>query len=94
MTAHLWEKSYPPGIVGRAAAFAGAGREPARHGGGNWPDKTAIDFYDRRSAFAQLLDLAVARRQGPAGAAASAPASMSGCICPTRRITPSASSPC
>ncbi len=57
--AHLWEKSYPPGISWGEALPAPVPVESflettARH----WPDKTAIDFYDRKITYRELFDLA------------------------------------
>ncbi|MGO8919814.1 MAG: long-chain-fatty-acid--CoA ligase [Stellaceae bacterium] len=57
--AHLWEKSYPPGISWGEALPAPVPLESfLETAEQQWPDKTAIDFYDRKISYSELFDLA------------------------------------
>jgi long-chain acyl-CoA synthetase len=57
--AHLWEKSYPPGISWGEALPAPVPVESfIETAARQWPEKTAIDFYDRKITYAELFDLA------------------------------------
>jgi long-chain acyl-CoA synthetase len=65
MAAHLWEKSYPSGVawdvpLPPAVAIETILETAAK----SWPDKVAIDFYDKTLTFAQLHDLAARVAQG------------------------------
>lgn len=65
MTDHVWEKSYPPGVSWGGAlppavpveSFLAAAVD-------QWPDKRAIDFYDRVLTFRELGDLAARAATG------------------------------
>ena len=50
--------------MGCAAAAAGAARKPAGNRGSRWPDRIAIDFYDRTFTFRELHDLAARAAKG------------------------------
>jgi long-chain acyl-CoA synthetase len=68
MTAHLWEKSYPPGLswdppMPPPVAIESLIDKAAE----TWPAKVAIDFYDRTLTFAELRDLAVRAAKGLQG---------------------------
>ena len=65
MTAHLWEKSYPPGVSWDAPMPPPVAIESILDkAAANWPDRVAIDFYDKTLTFAQLHDLAVRAAKG------------------------------
>ena len=50
--AYLWEKSYPPGISWGDAMPAPVPVESILETAAQqWPDKTAIDFYDRKLSY-------------------------------------------
>jgi long-chain acyl-CoA synthetase len=63
--AYLWEKSYPPGVswgdpLPQPVAIESILETSAK----KWPDKTAIDFYDRKISFRELLNLASRAAKG------------------------------
>ena len=63
--AHLWEKSYPPGISWSDALPVPVPVESLLETAARqWPDKTAIDFYDRRLGYRELHDLAARAAKG------------------------------
>ncbi|MFY9893496.1 MAG: long-chain fatty acid--CoA ligase [Xanthobacteraceae bacterium] len=65
MTAHLWEKSYPPGVSWGAPMPPPVAIETILDkAAANWPDRVAIDFYDKTLTFAQLHDLATRAAKG------------------------------
>jgi len=65
MSAHLWEKSYPPGVSWDPPAPTPVAIESILDtAAASWPDRVAIDFYDKTLTFAQLRDLAVRAAKG------------------------------
>ncbi len=63
--AHLWEKSYPPGISWGEALPAPVPVESFLEAAAQqWPDKTAIDFYDCKLSYRELFDLAARAAKG------------------------------
>src|SRR5689334_17149279 len=57
--AHIWEKSYPAGISWGAPLPPPVPIESfLESSAAHWQDKTAIDFYDRKISFSELLSLA------------------------------------
>ena len=57
--AHIWEKSYPPHVSWSAPLPAPVPIESfLETAATRWQDKTAIDFYDRKIGFNELLSLA------------------------------------
>jgi long-chain acyl-CoA synthetase len=63
--AHLWEKSYPPGISWGERLPAPVPIESLlESAAAQWGDRTAIDFYDRRLSFRELHDLAARAAKG------------------------------
>jgi long-chain acyl-CoA synthetase len=63
--AHLWEKSYPPGVSWGAPLPAPVPIESILETSAKqWPEKTAIDFYDRKISYRELLDLASRAAKG------------------------------
>jgi long-chain acyl-CoA synthetase len=63
--AQVWEKSYPPGVRWDTplppAVPLGSLLETTST---KWPDRTAIDFYDRTLTFRELHDLAARAAKG------------------------------
>jgi long-chain acyl-CoA synthetase len=56
--AHIWEKSYPPHVSWGAPLPAPVPIESIlESAAARWQDKTAIDFYDRKISFNELLSL-------------------------------------
>src|ERR1700761_936320 len=65
MAAHLWEKSYPSGVAWNVPLPPAVALETILETAAtSWPDKVAIDFYDKTLTFAQLHDLAVRAAKG------------------------------
>jgi long-chain acyl-CoA synthetase len=63
--AHLWEKSYPPGVSWGAPLPASAPIESILEtSASEWQDKAAIDFYDRKISYRELYDLASRAAKG------------------------------
>jgi long-chain acyl-CoA synthetase len=63
--AHLWEKSYPPGVSWGAALPPPVPIESLLETAAEqWGEKTAIDFYDRKLSFRELHDLAARAAKG------------------------------
>lgn len=63
--AHLWEKSYPPGVSWGETLPAPVPVESLLETAAlQWPDKTAIDFYDRKLSFRELYQLAARAAKG------------------------------
>ncbi len=63
--AHLWEKSYPPGVSwGDPLPPPVPVESLLETAAATWPDKTAIDFYDRRLSFRELHQLAARAAKG------------------------------
>ena len=59
MAEHLWEKSYPPGVSWADPFPAATAIEDLIEAAAmRWPDRVAIDFYDRRLTFREIRDLA------------------------------------
>jgi long-chain acyl-CoA synthetase len=59
MSGHIWEKSYPPGVTWDAALPAPAPLQDfLDNAAAQWPDRVAIDFYDRTITYRELHDLA------------------------------------
>jgi long-chain acyl-CoA synthetase len=57
--AHVWEKSYPPGVSWDAPLPPPVALESLLEtAASKWPERTAIDFYDRTFTFRELRDLA------------------------------------
>jgi long-chain acyl-CoA synthetase len=57
--AHVWEKSYPAGVSWGAPLPAPVPVESfLETAAERWPDKSALDFYDRKFTNRELLDLA------------------------------------
>ena len=56
---HLWEKSYPAGLSWSDPLPEGPPLESLlAHAAGHWPERPALDFYDRILTFGELYDLA------------------------------------
>ena len=65
MSAHLWEKSYPPGVSWDPPVPTPVAIETLLDKAAEaWPAKVAIDFYDKRLTFAALHDLAIRAAKG------------------------------
>jgi long-chain acyl-CoA synthetase len=65
MPAHLWEKSYPPGVAWNTPLPPPVAIESILEtAAASWPDKVAIDFYDKTLTFAQLHDQAARTARG------------------------------
>ena len=63
--AHLWEKSYPPGVSwGEALPPPLAVESLLESAAAQWPERTAIDFYDRKLGFRELHQLACRAAKG------------------------------
>ena len=63
--AHLWEKSYPPGVSwGEALPPPVPIESLLETAAEQWGEKTAIDFYDRKLSFRELHDLAARAAKG------------------------------
>ena len=62
---YVWEKSYPPGVswdapLPKPVALDGLLQAAAT----KWPERVALDFYDRTFTYAQLRDLAARAAKG------------------------------
>jgi len=65
MRAHLWEKSYPPGVSWDPPIPTPVAIETLLDKAAEaWPAKVAIDFYDKTLTFAELHDLAIRAAKG------------------------------
>jgi len=63
--AYLWEKSYPPGVSWDAPLPPAVPLESLLEtAAGKWPERIAIDFYDRTIAFRELHNLAACAAKG------------------------------
>src|SRR5260370_6219591 len=63
--AHIWEKSYPPGVSwGDPLPPPLPIESLLENAAQTWQDKTAIDFYDRRVSFRELERLAARAAKG------------------------------
>jgi long-chain acyl-CoA synthetase len=63
--AHLWQKSYPPGVSWDEPLPPPVPLESMLEtAAAEWPDKVALDFYDRTFSFRELLDLAARAAKG------------------------------
>ncbi len=63
--AHVWEKSYPPGVSWDTPLPPAVPLESLLESAASkWPDRTAIDFYDRTFNFRELHDLAARAAKG------------------------------
>ena len=63
--AHVWEKSYPPGVRWDTPLPPAVLLESLLESAATkWPDRTAIDFYDRTFNFRELEDLATRAAKG------------------------------
>jgi len=68
MTAHVWEKSYPPGVSwSEPMPPPIALGELLERAAQKWPERTAIDFYDRLVSYRELRDLAARLARGLQG---------------------------
>ena len=57
--AHVWEKSYPAGVSwGDPLPSAVPIESLLETAAERWPDRSALDFYDRKFSYRELLDLA------------------------------------
>lgn len=62
---HVWEKSYPQGVSWDAPLPPAIPLESLLEtAAGKWPERTAIDFYDRTFTFRELRDLAARSAKG------------------------------
>ncbi len=65
MSQHVWEKSYPPGVAWDASLPAAVPIESLlQTAAAQWPDRVALDFYDRTFTYRELLDLATRAAKG------------------------------
>jgi long-chain acyl-CoA synthetase len=65
MTTHLWEKSYSSGVSWDAPLGPPVAIETILEtAAASWPEKVAIDFYDKTLTFVQLHDLAARAAKG------------------------------
>jgi long-chain acyl-CoA synthetase len=63
--AYVWEKSYPPGVFWGTPLPAPVALESLLEtAAAKWPDRIAIDFYDRTFTFRELHDLASRAAKG------------------------------
>jgi long-chain acyl-CoA synthetase len=63
--AYVWEKSYPPGVSWDAPLPAPVALESLLEtAAAKWPDRVAIDFYDRTFTFREVHDLASRAAKG------------------------------
>jgi len=63
--AYIWEKSYAPGVAWDAPLPAPVPLESLLETAAqNWPDRVALDFYDRTFTFRELRDLAAKAAKG------------------------------
>ncbi len=63
--AHVWEKSYPPGVSWDAPLLPPVPLESLlENAASKWPERVAIDFYDRTFTFRELRDLAARAAKG------------------------------
>ena len=63
--AQFWEQSYPPGIVWDAALPPPIALESLlESAAARWPDRVALDFYDRTFTFREFRDLAARAAKG------------------------------
>ena len=85
--AYVWEKSYPPDVSWDAPLPPPVPLESLLEtAAGKWPERVAIDFYDRTFTFRELRDLA-AHAARAYRRLVSGQVSMSACTCRTRRIS-------
>jgi long-chain acyl-CoA synthetase len=65
MTGHIWEKSYPPGLSWAPPSPPPVAIESLLDkAAASWPQKVAIDFYDKTLTFAALHELASRAAKG------------------------------
>jgi long-chain acyl-CoA synthetase len=63
--AHVWEKSYPPGVSWDAPLPPPVPLESLLEtAASKWPERVAIDFYDRTFTFREVRDLAARAAKG------------------------------
>ena len=63
--AHVWEKSYPPGVRWDTPLPPAAPLESLLETAAiSWSDRIAIDFYDRTFTYRELRDLAAKAAKG------------------------------
>jgi long-chain acyl-CoA synthetase len=63
--AHIWEKSYEPGVSWDVALPPPVALESLQEkAAAKWPDRIAIDFYDRTLTYRELHDLAARAAKG------------------------------
>jgi long-chain acyl-CoA synthetase len=63
--AHVWEKSYPPGVSWDAPLLPPVALESLLEtAASKWPERAATDFYDRTFTFRELRDLAARAAKG------------------------------
>ncbi len=68
MVRHFWEKSYPAGIKWDLALPQPVAVESFLEGAAaNWPERTAIDFYDRTISILRSVARGASHRAGSAG---------------------------
>src|SRR5579863_7803606 len=65
MAQHVWEKSYPPGVSWGAPLPPPVALDALiETAAATWPERTALDFYDRTFTFRALRDLAACAAKG------------------------------
>ena len=85
--AYVWEKSYPPGVSWDAPLPPAVPLESLLEAAASkWPERIALDFYDRTFTFRELHELAARAAKG-LQALGVGPACMSDCTCRTPRIS-------
>ena len=63
--AHVWEKSYPPGVHWDCPLPPAVPLESLLETAATrWPDRIAVDFYDRAFTYRELHDLAARAAKG------------------------------
>ena len=63
--AYVWEKSYPQGVSWDAPLPAAVSLESLMEtAASKWPERTALDFYDRTFTFREMHDLSARAAKG------------------------------
>lgn len=85
--AHIWEKSYPQGVSWDAPLPPPVPLESLLEtAASKWPQRVALDFYDRTFTFRELYGLAARAARG-LQALGVGPVCTSDSTCRTRRIS-------
>ena len=85
--AQVWEKSYPSGVHWDCPLPPAVPLESLLETAATtWPDRMAIDFYDRTFTYRELHDLAARAAKGLQTLGVR-PACTWDCTCPTRRTS-------